>query len=121
MTCRSVHGRNRRFGREIVLKKLIEDCTSIDDVIAGLPRFGYIAEGVVTARWVQAIAAKRKLTLPIIGGVYRILNREVDPLAEVQSMLDRIITRSKAARRARRSAALLRGTAEWASRLAHRG
>ena len=47
-----------------------------------MPRFGYIAEGVVTAKWVNAIAAQRKLSLPIIGGVYRILNREVDPLAE---------------------------------------
>ena len=26
VTCRSIHGRNRRFGREIILKKLIEGC-----------------------------------------------------------------------------------------------
>jgi glycerol-3-phosphate dehydrogenase (NAD(P)+) len=121
VTCRSVHGRNRRFGREIVLKGLLEGCATIDDVIAGMSGFGYIAEGVVTAKWVNAMAAQRKLALPIIGGVYRILNREVDPLKEVQNMLERIISRSKSGKRERRSAALLRGTAEWASRLTHRG
>jgi glycerol-3-phosphate dehydrogenase (NAD(P)+) len=121
VTCRSVHGRNRRFGREIILKKLIEGCRSIDEVIAGLPGFGYNAEGVVTSKWVNAIAAQRKLVLPIIDGVYRILNREAEPLAELTTMLDRIISRSKAGRRWRGPSALLRGTAEWASRLTHRG
>jgi glycerol-3-phosphate dehydrogenase (NAD(P)+) len=121
VTCRSVHGRNRRFGREIILKGLIDGCGSIDEVIAGLPTFGYIAEGVVTAKWVNAITAQRKLVLPIIDGVYRILNRETEPLAELRTMLDRIISRSKAGRRWRGPSALLRGTAEWASRLTHRG
>jgi glycerol-3-phosphate dehydrogenase (NAD(P)+) len=121
VTCRSVHGRNRRFGREIILKKLIDGFRSIDEVIAGLPSFGYIAEGVVTAKWVNAIAAQRKLVLPIIDGVYRILNREAEPLAELGTMLDRIIMRSTAGRRRRGPSALLRGTAEWASRLTHRG
>ena len=119
VTCRSVHGRNRRFGREIILKRLIEDCATIDEVIAALPRFGYIAEGVVTAKWVNSLAAQRKISLPIIGGVYRVLNREVDPLVEVQNMLERIISRSPARERSR--SAILRGTAEWASRLTHRG
>jgi glycerol-3-phosphate dehydrogenase (NAD(P)+) len=120
VTCRSVHGRNRRFGREIILKKLIEHCRSIDEVIAGLPSFGYIAEGVVTAKWVSSLAAQRKLVLPIIEGVYRILNREAEPLTELGTMLDRIISRSRG-RRWRGPSALLRGTAEWASRLTHRG
>jgi glycerol-3-phosphate dehydrogenase (NAD(P)+) len=121
VTCRSVHGRNRRFGREIILKKLIEGCASIDDVIAGMSGFGYIAEGVVTAKWVNSLAAQRRLVLPIIDGVYRILNREADPLTELQTMLERIISRSRAGRRWRGPSALLRGTAEWASRLTHRG
>ena len=119
VTCRSVHGRNRRFGREIILKNLIEGCAGIDEVIESLPRFGYIAEGVVTAKWVNAISAQRRLSLPIMAGVYRILDRQVDPLAEVQNMLERII--KTPGRRQRSASALLRGTAEWASRLTHRG
>ncbi len=121
VTCRSVHGRNRRFGREIILKGLIEKCASIDEVIESLPGFGYIAEGVVTAKWVNAIAAQRRLALPITVGVYRVLNREVDPQAELRTMLEWIMSRSKAGTRWRGPTALLRGTAEWASRLTHRG
>jgi glycerol-3-phosphate dehydrogenase (NAD(P)+) len=120
VTCRSVHGRNRRFGREVILKGLIESCASIDEVIASFPRFGYIAEGVVTAKWMHALAERRKLVLPIISGVHRILNREARPLEELGAMMDLIISRSKAGRRRRGPSALLRGTAEWASRLAHR-
>ena len=120
VTCRSIHGRNRRFGREIVLKRLIESCASIDDVIASMPKFGYIAEGIATAKWVHALSRQRKLALPIISGVYRILNREVEPLTEVSTMLERIISRSKAGKRERGASALLRGTAEWASHLTHR-
>jgi len=92
VTCRSVHGRNRRFGREIILKRLIDSCTSIDQVIESLPRFGYIAEGVVTSKWAHELMGK--LSLPIIEGVYRVLNREVDPLTELSSMLERITARS---------------------------
>jgi glycerol-3-phosphate dehydrogenase (NAD(P)+) len=121
VTCRSVHGRNRRFGREIILKKLIDGCASIDEVISSLPRFGYIAEGVVTAKWGNALAAQRRLPLPIMSSVYRILNREVDPLTEVGAMMERIKSRPKASWRQRSATELLRGTAEWASRLTHRG
>jgi glycerol-3-phosphate dehydrogenase (NAD(P)+) len=103
VTCRSVHGRNRRFGREIILKGLIESCRSIDEVIESLPRFGYIAEGVVTAKWIHELAGK--LSLPIIGGVYRVLNREIEPLAELSVMMDRI-TAAGSAGGARRAARL---------------
>jgi glycerol-3-phosphate dehydrogenase (NAD(P)+) len=97
VTCRSVLGRNRRFGREIVLKRLIERFSSIEDVIGGLPSIGYIAEGVVTAKHVHALAESKGLTLPISSGVYRVLNREVDPLSEVGDIVERIIGRSTSA------------------------
>lgn len=113
VTCRSVHGRNRRFGREIILKGLIEGCASIDQVIERLPAFGYIAEGVVTAKWVHALAERRRLDLPIISGVYRILNREAAPLEELGAVMDGIVTRTRAGRRRRGPSAILRGTAEW--------
>jgi glycerol-3-phosphate dehydrogenase (NAD(P)+) len=113
VTCRSVHGRNRRFGREVILKGLINSCSSIDEVISGMPSFGYIAEGVVTAKWVHALAERRKLVLPIISGVYRILNREAAPLEELGAVMDGIVSRSKTGRRRRGPSALFRGTAEW--------
>jgi glycerol-3-phosphate dehydrogenase (NAD(P)+) len=90
VTCRSPYGRNRRFGREIVLKNLLQGCASIDDAIESMPRFGYLAEGAVAAKHLHAITAQKKLALPICAGVYRILNREVEPLTELESMLGRI-------------------------------
>jgi glycerol-3-phosphate dehydrogenase (NAD(P)+) len=99
VTCRSVHGRNRRFGREIVLKHLIEGFKSIDELIDNLPSIGYIPEGVVTTRHVHALAEQKGITLPICGGVYRILNREVDPLTEVGNIIGGIVGRSSQKRR----------------------
>lgn len=113
VTCRSVHGRNRRFGREVILKGLIEGCANIDQVIERFPSFGYIAEGVVTAKWVHALAARRRLVLPIISGVYRILNREAAPLEELGAVMDGIVSRTRAGRRRRGPSEILRGTAEW--------
>jgi glycerol-3-phosphate dehydrogenase (NAD(P)+) len=84
VTCRSVWGRNRRFGREL---------------IANLPSFGYTPEGVVTARHVHTLSVQKGLSLPISGGVYRILNREADPLSEVANIVERITGGSKAASR----------------------
>jgi hypothetical protein len=75
---------------------------------------------VVTAKWVHALAERRRLVLPIISGVYRILNREAAPLEELGSVMDGIVSRSKTGRRRRGPSAILRGTAEWASRLTHR-
>ena len=97
VTCRSVWGRNRRFGREIVLKGLIERCASIDEVIAAMPRFGYLAEGVVTAKHVHTLCAQKQIVLPISTSVYRVLNREADPHDEVGNMLDRIAGQTRAA------------------------
>jgi glycerol-3-phosphate dehydrogenase (NAD(P)+) len=91
VTCRSIWGRNRRFGREIVLKGLIDRFASIDDLIGNLPSIGYIPEGVVTVRHLHALAEQRGLFLPISSGVYRVLNRQVEPLTEVGNIIERII------------------------------
>ncbi len=95
VTCRSVWGRNRRFGREIVLKGLIEGCASIDEVIAAMPRFGYLAEGVVTAKHIHTLCVQKRIVLQISTSVYRVLNREADSYAEVGHMLDRIAGRTR--------------------------
>ncbi|MBN1836989.1 MAG: glycerol-3-phosphate dehydrogenase, partial [Spirochaetales bacterium] len=87
VTCRSEYGRNRRLGREIILDRLLERYASIGELIAGLPQLGYFAEGVVASGYVNMLAAKHGLRLPICSGVYRILNREVEPLEAVQGIL----------------------------------
>ncbi|MBN1836058.1 MAG: hypothetical protein JW820_09425, partial [Spirochaetales bacterium] len=85
--CRSEYGRNRRLGREIILNHLLEHYRSIDELIAGLPRLGYFAEGAVASAYVNRLALQHGLRLPICSGVYRILNREVEPLEAVKGIL----------------------------------
>ena len=87
VTCRSVHGRNRKFGREIVLRGLLSRYSSIEDVIEALPTFEHVSEGVVAAKYVHRLAAQHKLTLPICEGVYSVLNRDVEPLKVVDGIL----------------------------------
>ena len=88
VTCRSEYGRNRRLGREIILDRLLDHYASIDELIVGLPARGYFAEGVVASRYVSRLAGELGLRLPICSGVYRVLNREVEPLEAVQGILE---------------------------------
>lgn len=87
VTCRSVFGRNRRFGREIILKKIIEPYRDIDDIIDHIGDFGYLPEGVMAAKYSVQIADRHKLKLPIIRSLYRVLNREADAAEVVQDFL----------------------------------
>lgn len=87
VTCRSPHGRNRRFGRDIVNRLIIESYPDLDGLIAQIDELPYLPEGVVAARAVHGIAAEKDLHLPICEGVYRILNRERDPVIELERML----------------------------------
>lgn len=50
VTCRSMFGRNRRFGNEIVSKNILESFLSIDDLISNIEKIGYLPEGVLAAK-----------------------------------------------------------------------
>ncbi len=79
VTCRSVFGRNRRFGREIIEKDILSSFKDLDDLIARIGEIGYLPEGVVAGKYVMELADKHKLRMPISTGLYRILNREISP------------------------------------------
>jgi glycerol-3-phosphate dehydrogenase (NAD(P)+) len=79
VTCRSVFGRNRRFGREIVAKKILKPFKDIDDLVAGIGGIGYMPEGAVAAKYVKLLAGKYRLSMPICEGLYSLLNRELEP------------------------------------------
>lgn len=87
VTCRSIHGRNRRFGREIILKDLLEKYSSIDELIQDFKNIGYLPEGAVAVRAMKEIVDRQKLKMPISMGVYRILNKESKPLEESERIL----------------------------------
>jgi glycerol-3-phosphate dehydrogenase (NAD(P)+) len=87
VTCRSIHGRNRRFGREIVEKGVLKPFRDLDDLLARIGELGYLPEGAVACKHVQVIAAERKLELPIMGGVHSILDRKIEPIEFLERYL----------------------------------
>lgn len=87
VTCRSKYGRNRKFGREVVNDRKLDGFTDIDDLITNINRIGYLPEGAVSARFVKQLIKDHKLKLPIAESVYRILNKEEQPLQAVQEMV----------------------------------
>ncbi|ACH93315.1 MULTISPECIES: NAD(P)H-dependent glycerol-3-phosphate dehydrogenase [Borrelia] len=86
VTCRSIFGRNRRFGREIVGKNILEDFRDIDDLISNINKIGYLPEGLVAAREVALLFKFLGISsdfqnLAMI--VYKILNKELKPEAVI--------------------------------------
>ncbi|MDR1239132.1 MAG: NAD(P)-dependent glycerol-3-phosphate dehydrogenase [Treponema sp.] len=90
VTCRSVFGRNRRFGREIIEKKILEPYRSLEDLLERLDEIGYLPEGVAAAKYVNTLAGKFKLKMPVSVGLYQILNREIEPLDFLQNFLNEL-------------------------------
>jgi glycerol-3-phosphate dehydrogenase (NAD(P)+) len=88
VTCRSVFGRNRRFGREIIEKDILEPYKDIDDLLARIGEIGYLPEGIAAAKYVRILAEKHKLKIPVSVGLSRILNREMDPYEFIQKLFD---------------------------------
>ena len=84
VTCRSVYGRNRRFGREIIEKNILESFKNIDDLLSRINDIGYLPEGIAAAKYIKILAEKHKLKLPVSTGMCRILNRELDPYEFIQ-------------------------------------
>ena len=87
VTCRSVHGRNRRFGREIIIKDILKPYKDIDDIIAHIGDIGYLPEGVAAAKYIKVIAEKYNLKLPVSTNLCRLLNREIEPMEFCKKLL----------------------------------
>jgi len=79
VTCRSVFGRNRRFGRELIEKRILEPFKDIDDLLERINEIGYLPEGVAAAKYVRLLVERHQLSMPISVGLYQILNRELEP------------------------------------------
>ena len=88
VTCRSIHGRNRRFGKDVVEKNLLNQFKDIDDLIARIKEIGYFPEGIAATKYVKIISEKYKLKLPISTGIFQILNREIAPFDLMINMLN---------------------------------
>jgi glycerol-3-phosphate dehydrogenase (NAD(P)+) len=92
VTCRSQFGRNRRFGREIILKHALSHFSSLEDLIGKIDSVGYLPEGIMAAKYAWQLCIKHKLKLSIIPLVYQILNKEINPVAALKHLLDDQVT-----------------------------
>ena len=87
VTCRSEYGRNRRFGREIIEKKILKQYKNIDDLLKHIGGIGYMPEGVAAAKYVRLLADKHKLKMPVSVGLCKLLNREIEPIEFYKDLL----------------------------------
>ena len=87
VTCKSKYGRNRRFGHDIIKKNIHAPFKNLDDLIKNIDRIGYLPEGVVACKYINEIQQKLNVKLPISNGLYRILNREIEPLDFLKELL----------------------------------
>jgi len=88
VTCRSIFGRNRRFGREIIEKNIISPFSNLDDLLARIGELKYLPEGAAAAKYIQVLAEKHKLKMPVSTGLYKILNHEIEPQELLQNLID---------------------------------
>jgi glycerol-3-phosphate dehydrogenase (NAD(P)+) len=88
VTCRSIYGRNRRFGREIIEKNILAPYKNLEDILLHIGKLGYLPEGVAAAKYVNILAEKHRLKMPISTGLYQILNREIEPLNFLRNFLN---------------------------------
>ncbi len=94
VTCRSKYGRNRRFGRQIIIDKILDNFKSIDDLLNNLDKVGYLPEGAAACLWVHDLTEKLKIKAPISEFVYKVLNRSHEPFAAVKDVM-RLITKGR--------------------------
>lgn len=90
VTCRSKYGRNRRFGREIITKNILDKYRNIEHLIDNLQDIGYLPEGAAAVKWVHNLSIQHKIKAPICEFVYKVLNREADPMKAVKDVIKSI-------------------------------
>ena len=90
VTCRSLFGRNRRFGREIIEKNILKSFKNLDDLLERINEIGYLPEGIAAAKYVNIFAEKHRLKLPVSVGLYHILNRETEPFDFLRNFLNEL-------------------------------
>lgn len=89
VTCRSIHGRNRRFGRAIITENILKDFKNIDDLAKNVVnKIGYLPEGVFAAIAVHRFTQQYILKLPIFQTVYSILDRQVEPVDAIKRLTE---------------------------------
>jgi glycerol-3-phosphate dehydrogenase (NAD(P)+) len=60
----------------------------MDDILSRIGELGYLPEGIAAAKYVNILAEKHRLKMPVSTGLYQILNREIEPLEFLRNFLN---------------------------------
>jgi glycerol-3-phosphate dehydrogenase (NAD(P)+) len=88
VTCTSHHGRNRRFGRDLLERQLYRQWSNFEELTQKLDIIGYLPEGIFAVNYAMRLKDKYNLKLPIMEIVYRILNRDIQPKEAVGMLMN---------------------------------
>ena len=75
------------FVKDIIKNNVLSKFKDLDDLIARVGEIGYLPEGAIACKYVHEISAKMNLKLVICDGLYKILNREVEPEEFLRDLL----------------------------------
>ena len=89
-TCRSEHGRNRRFGKELIERHLMQSFNDLDDLISKSATLGYLPEGIFALKHAMRLAEYYKLNLPITTAIYSALNKKTTPEMTVSLLMQNL-------------------------------
>ncbi|MFW5704405.1 MAG: NAD(P)H-dependent glycerol-3-phosphate dehydrogenase [Nanoarchaeota archaeon] len=84
VTCSSIHGRNRRFGLDLIEKKLLKKHNSLDEILNSI---NYLPEGVYAIREVMKIKGIEDLRIPLIKTLWDILNNKIEPVKAIEEYM----------------------------------
>lgn len=87
VTCRSVHGRNRRFGRSVILDNILSNFTDIEDLKANMSQIGYMVEGIASCYYAIKIAEEKEIKVTLLSALYDLLNKKQEPHLIINSFL----------------------------------
>lgn len=87
VTCRSKYGRNRRFGQDIIKNHILDGFSNLDDLIQNIGKIGYLPEGAIACKYIHEIAEKKNIKLPLSNGLFKILNKEIEPKDFLEEVL----------------------------------
>lgn len=79
VTCRSIHGRNRRFGRSVILENILDNFKDIEDLKRNMSHIGYMVEGIASCYYAIQIAEEKQIKVTLLKALYDLLDQKQAP------------------------------------------
>lgn len=91
VTCHSTHGRNRKFGRSIILDDSLKNFSGIQDLMKNSEKLGYTIEGISACYYGFYISSQKNIKSPILNALYGLLDKKIKPKEVLQVVFEKFI------------------------------